>query len=186
MGGRKPFSKTSTPLHDLRLENNLTIKDVAELMDMSPAEVSKMFNGKKKITPVHKEKIMNIFDLGYNQVCDICNRMDKTYYRGDLRTRKKIEVPEEVVEESEVIETSTTSDLGTSDIQHYNPLSGEYTHEEYPPNMYSIYPTTVEKSKDVAEDTNNKHNIVEGILDLVYGKVSREDYESIIKLLQAW
>lgn len=186
MGERKPFSKTNTPLQELRLENNLTINDIAELMDMSPADVSKLFNGKKKITPVHKEKIMNIFDLGYNQVCDMCNRMDKIHYQGDLRTRKKIEAPEEVAEEPKVIETPETSDPGTSDIQHYNPVSGEYTHEAYPPNMYSIYPTTVEKSKDVAEDTNNKHNIVECILDMVYGKVSREDYESIIKLLQAW
>jgi transcriptional regulator with XRE-family HTH domain len=183
------FAKTSSPLHELRIRNGLTVTDVAELMDMSAAQVSKMFNGKMKITPLHKEKLMNIFDLGYGQISDICNRMNTLYYNGDLRTRNNVETTknEEPVVESvvEPVVGCTSSEI--SDIQYTNPISGEHIHEKM--DMHNAIPDVKPAESVITINTtvtSDKSEIADTILDLVYGKVSRSDYAKLSELLLQW
>ena len=81
-----------TPLNELRMKHNITIKELAEKMGMTEYATTQMCNAKGPITPDRKERLMKIFDLGYAQVSDLANRMANMRPNGNLSDRKAIRI----------------------------------------------------------------------------------------------
>ena len=167
------FTRVHNPLQDLRIEHGYSVKDVADYLGMSSATVSKIFNGKQAITPKVKEGLMELFDLGYGQICDACNRMVTFHYSGDIRTRSIIqdepevediaEEPVEVPEEPVEVPEEPASKIVTVTLQE------------------PVTPIVESKFEEVRQDPDCTR---EKILDIVYGKITRQEYIELERLLQ--
>lgn len=77
--------------------------------------MSKILNGRQACKPVIKEKLMQIFDLGYAQISDLCNRTYNCHPHGDLRKRSNIYLNSEV--------TDMTEENKENDISYNDPYA---------------------------------------------------------------
>lgn len=99
----EPYMKFKTPLNELRIENKRTLKDIAEYCGVTDSYMSMIFNGRMQCKPAIKEKLKELFDLGYAQISDLCNRTYNYHPNGDLRKRSSIhldEKPSDILEEN--------------------------------------------------------------------------------------
>ena len=94
-------AKFITPLSQMRLEKNLTLREVAHYCGIEESAMSKILNGRQACKPAIKEKLMQIFDLGYAQISDLCNRTYNCHPHGDLRKRSNIYLDKEQPDISE-------------------------------------------------------------------------------------
>lgn len=99
-------TKFITPLSQMRLEKNLTLREVAHYCGIEESAMSKILNGRQVCKPAVKEKLMQIFDLGYAQISDLCNRTYNCHPNGDLRKRSNIYLdkkPSDILEENKEV-----------------------------------------------------------------------------------
>lgn len=177
------FTRVHNPLQDLRIEHGYSVKDVADYLGISPATVSKIFNGKQPVTPKIKQGLMEMFDLGYGQICDACNRMATFYYSGDIRTRAVQNEPEvKVVDKKSTPEA--VKDITTQPINDFD-WNSEMPKDASPS-------VTVVKLEELTDPTftrdpdavrQNPDYTREKILDIVYGKITRQEYIALEQLL---
>lgn len=99
-------AKFITPLSQMRLEKNLTLREVAHYCGIEESAMSKILNGRQACKPAIKEKLMQIFDLGYAQISDLCNRTYNCHPHGDLRKRSNIYLDKEQSDIPEVEESN--------------------------------------------------------------------------------
>ncbi|MBR6837901.1 MAG: helix-turn-helix transcriptional regulator [Oscillospiraceae bacterium] len=178
------FTRVHNPLQDLRIEHGYSVKDVAEYLGISSATVSKIFNGKQPVTPKIKQGLMEMFELGYGQICDACNRMATFYYSGDIRTRARIQDKPAVEAVDEKSTPEVVKDITTQPINDFN-----WNSEVFKDASPSV---TVVKLEDLTDPTftrdmdavrQNPDYTREKILDIVYGKITRQEYIALEQLL---
>lgn len=120
-------AKFITPLSQMRLEKNLTLREVAHYCGIEESAMSKILNGRQACKPAIKEKLMQIFDLGYAQISDLCNRTYNCHPHGDLRKRSNIYLNSEV---TDMTEENKENDISYND--PYAPTPEDFKEYEDP------------------------------------------------------
>lgn len=246
--GRSIYTNTGTYWHRLRIKSGLTVKEVAELMDISQSQLSKYFNGKAKIPTETIHNLAGFFGVDIQEAIDETTRLQKLYFHGDIRNRKAKKIKEEEPmndissTQMEYIKIANYSDLEKLFIHVFNLLNlddkdlivngaeeqkylydkldeiKEYVNEhdstitEAESNNIAVLArqiNTLIRRIDLAFErqqkkeglissietyspvltkeepvTNVQPDLYDKIMDILYGKLSREEYEEVSKLLK--
>lgn len=201
----KIFSKCKTPLQQLRIENGLTVAELAELCGKTAGDMSKILNGRRKMSPEIKAKLVDIFDLGYHQICAIEHQMNGSHFQGDLRRRKNVTKTVDNPDVNDILIEDIGIKKAEKDIDEYEP-EPDYSKPIWAPENKEYREKVAEDfgfDKEWAERIGtlnqgeqdeslsdlaakailNKTKVVELVEEALYGKVELPVYKRVLNII---